>query len=184
MAGDRERRDVVVVAAGQAGLANESPARRTWRRARGAGAGGRDRGKFEPTAKVERLAGRAAPASPTVRQAPVERPRQRQQRLTPDQITELIAAYQAGADMKVLAGRWKLHPATVAAHLRPAGVPLRRQGISEAQLVEVVRLYEAGGSCAGWANGSGVTRRRSTWRSRERGCGYVRLNRRNQGSLG
>ncbi len=77
------------------------------------------------------------------RQAP---PRPPQRRLTSDQVAELAAEYQAGADMRGLAERWAVHRTTVAGHLRRAGVKLRRQGLSDEQLAEAVRLYGEGWS--------------------------------------
>lgn len=73
--------------------------------------------------------------------------RQRQRRLTPGEVEQLVGQYESGADMKVLAAQWGLHDATVSNHLRAAGTVLRRQGLLEAQLVEAVRLYAAGWSC-------------------------------------
>ncbi len=72
--------------------------------------------------------------------------RQAQRRLAPNQIAELVAEYQAGADMRELAGRWGVHRTTVAGHLRRAGAELRRQGLSDEQLSEAVRLYGEGWS--------------------------------------
>lgn len=57
-----------------------------------------------------------------------------------------MAKYQGGADMRELAVRWHVHRTTVAGHLRRAGVELRRQGLSDKQLGEAVRLYGEGWS--------------------------------------
>ncbi|MGI8614813.1 MAG: hypothetical protein ACR2KL_12855 [Nocardioidaceae bacterium] len=65
----------------------------------------------------------------------------------PDQVAELVAEYQVGANMHELAIRWQIHRTTVAGHLRRASVKLRRQGLSEEQLDEAVRLYGVGWSC-------------------------------------
>ena len=75
------------------------------------------------------------------------RARQAQRRLVQDELDQLIQGYKAGDDMKVLATRWRLHRTTVAAHLRRAGVALRRQGIPSSQIGEAVRLYSEGCSC-------------------------------------
>ncbi len=75
---------------------------------------------------------------------PLARPVQR--RLTSAQVVELVAEYQAGADMRQLAQRWDVHRTTVAGHLRRAGVDLRRQGLSEEQRREAGRMY-----CEGWS---------------------------------
>jgi DNA-directed RNA polymerase specialized sigma24 family protein len=74
------------------------------------------------------------------------RERQPQRRLTPEQVEQLVQEYEAGDDMRALAGRWGLHRLTVAGHLRRAGVELRRQGLSDKQLAEAGRLYGEGWS--------------------------------------
>ena len=75
------------------------------------------------------------------------RQRQIQRRLTPDQVEQLVAEYQAGDDMHELADRWGLHRTTVAGHLRRAGVALRRRGIPTERLTEAISLYGEGWSC-------------------------------------
>ena len=75
------------------------------------------------------------------------RSRQVQRRLIAEQAERLVREYEGGDDMTVLAARWGLHRTTVAAHLRRAGVTLRRQGVSAERLSEAVRLYAAGWSC-------------------------------------
>jgi hypothetical protein len=70
------------------------------------------------------------------------RQRQAQRRLTAEQVQQLIAEYEAGASMKELATRWDLHRTTVAAQLRQAGAPLRRQGIPADRLTEACRCRE------------------------------------------
>lgn len=87
----------------------------------------------------------------TVTDEPVARPgsspRLLQRRLTLLEIHQLLAEYQSGYSMKVLAVRWGLHRTTVAGHLRRGDVRLRRQGVSDADLDEAARLYEEGWSC-------------------------------------
>jgi DNA-directed RNA polymerase specialized sigma24 family protein len=73
--------------------------------------------------------------------------RQVQRRLSPEQVAQLIADYQAGASMEELAAQWQLHRTTVAAQLRRAGVELRRQGLPAERMDEAVRLYGEGWSC-------------------------------------
>ncbi len=92
------------------------------------------------------LPGLAEAEAEQSRMAATRRQRQSQRRLTPEQVEQLLREYKAGADMKVLATRWDLHRLTVAAHLRRAGVKLRRQGLSDEQLDEAVRLYGEGWS--------------------------------------
>jgi transposase-like protein len=74
--------------------------------------------------------------------------RQHQRRLSPEQIEQLVAAYQAGEDMKTLAARWQLHRTTVAGHLVKAGIELRRQGLPDNRLRDAAQLYSEGWSCA------------------------------------
>ncbi len=89
----------------------------------------------------------ALPSLGVVSQLPSARPvRPHQRRLTPDQVAELVAEYQAGADMKELAVRWQVHRTTVAGQLRRAAVELRRQGLSDEQLDEAAQLYGEGWS--------------------------------------
>jgi len=73
--------------------------------------------------------------------------RQHQRRLIPAEIAQLVAEYQNGHDMQVLARTWGLHRTTVAAHLQRAGVVLRRQGLSPAQTTQAIALYIEGWSC-------------------------------------
>ncbi len=103
------------------------------------------------SSKQSALVRRLAAALPLLlkRRARVKSVRQRQvqRRLTAEQVEQLVCAYQAGASMKELAARWRLHRTTVASQLRLAGVALRRQGIPAEQLGEAVRLYVEGWSC-------------------------------------
>jgi DNA-directed RNA polymerase specialized sigma24 family protein len=103
----------------------------------------------KPIALVKRL-GRRLPGLLAGEEPPrlgaVRQQRQPQRRLTPEQVQMLVREYEAGDDMKVLATRWGLHRLTVAAHLRRAGVELRRQGLSDEQLGEAARLYGEGWS--------------------------------------
>ncbi len=81
------------------------------------------------------------------RRAQPAKTRQTQRRLTRERINQLVREYEAGEDMAVLAAGWSLHRTTVAAHLRRAGVQLRRQGVPSEQLGEAIRLYRTGWSC-------------------------------------
>ena len=81
----------------------------------------------------------------TVAVQPTER--QAQRRLTTQQVEQLVAANQAGASVRELAAKWRLHRTTVAAQLRRAGVKLRYHGISADRIDDVVRLYGEGWSC-------------------------------------
>lgn len=75
------------------------------------------------------------------------RKRQAQRRLTLEQIAQLVNDYEAGASMKELAVRWRLHRATIAIHLRKGGAILRRRGIPKANAREAIELYLQGWSC-------------------------------------
>jgi lambda repressor-like predicted transcriptional regulator len=66
--------------------------------------------------------------------------------LTDNQIAQLVAEYQAGLDMAVLALPWELHRTTVAAHLRRAGVVLRGKAFRPSRSPKQIRLYSAGWS--------------------------------------
>ena len=73
--------------------------------------------------------------------------RQVQRRLGHDQVSQLVAEYEAGASMHELSDRWRLHRTTVASHLRSVGIPLRRQGVPAEALDEATQLYANGWSC-------------------------------------
>ncbi|MCA1676100.1 MAG: helix-turn-helix domain-containing protein [Actinobacteria bacterium] len=63
-------------------------------------------------------------------------------KLSPAEVAELVAAYEAGASQRELARRFGLHEQTVRAHLRRHGVKIRPQRkLTEEQEGEVVRLY-------------------------------------------
>ncbi len=96
---------------------------------------------------LKRLAAVPVPSlgEPAATVSPPPRPAQR--RLTNHQVAELVAEYQAGADMQELAVRWQVHRTTVAAHLRLSGVELRRQGVPANRVDEAIRLYREGWSC-------------------------------------
>lgn len=60
----------------------------------------------------------------------------------------MAQAYQAGSTMHELAAQFGVHRTTVATWLRKLGIPLRRQGLYGADLVEAIRLYGEGWSLA------------------------------------
>jgi lambda repressor-like predicted transcriptional regulator len=74
--------------------------------------------------------------------------RQRQRRLRPAEISELTAAYQAGAALSDLASSYQVRSRTVANALERAGVPRRYRRLSTADVDEAVQLYQAGQSLA------------------------------------
>ena len=64
--------------------------------------------------------------------------------LTDAEVDELVAAYEAGANLRGLAKQFHIHRLTAAAHLTRRGVPVRRAGLDSAQAKGVARLYQAG----------------------------------------
>ncbi len=76
--------------------------------------GARSKQKAQFRALQDQLA--ELPARPEAAPPPL-RSRQRQRRLTPAQVIELVAQYQAGVDMHALAEQWVVHRTTVAGHI-------------------------------------------------------------------
>jgi lambda repressor-like predicted transcriptional regulator len=76
------------------------------------------------------------------------RERQVQVRLTDSQADDLVSAYESGEDMRRLAARFGVHRRTVATTLRTRNIPLRRQGLAEADINRAANLYQAGWSLA------------------------------------
>lgn len=72
--------------------------------------------------------------------------RQMQRRLTPERVDQMVADYLAGASASVVAMNYGIHPHTAVAHIKRAGVALRRAGLDATQQDEAVRLYVAGHS--------------------------------------
>ncbi len=64
--------------------------------------------------------------------------------LSPAQIDELVALYQAGATLVEVGERLSVHRRTVAVHLVRRSVPIRRRGLDASQLAEAVTLYSGG----------------------------------------
>lgn len=63
------------------------------------------------------------------------------QRLTPELIAELAAAYESGLSTNKLMRQYDLSKGSVLKLLREAGVKLRNQGIPNEAAAEVTRLY-------------------------------------------
>ena len=90
-------------------------------------------------------------SSQTVRSEAVQvtgRPRQRQTRLDPDQVDQLIEAYRAGSSVYELATRFEVNRRTVSIILKRSGVALRYNLLSPEQIVEASDLYAEGWSLA------------------------------------
>lgn len=64
--------------------------------------------------------------------------------LTPDQVDELVAFYEAGATLVELGERFSIHRRTAAAHLVRRSVPIRSRGLDACHLAEAVELYDGG----------------------------------------
>jgi DNA-binding transcriptional ArsR family regulator len=60
--------------------------------------------------------------------------------LTPDEVAELVAGYRAGRTIYELASEFKIARQTVSEHLHRHGVPMRRQGLTDDQVFEAIRL--------------------------------------------
>lgn len=64
--------------------------------------------------------------------------------LSPAQVDELVAMYEAGATLVKLGERFSIHRRTVAAHLVRRSIPIGRRGLDERHLAEAVELYVNG----------------------------------------
>jgi len=82
--------------------------------------------------------------------------RQRQRRLTPDDLKQVAERYNAGATVYALAAEFGCHRATIAERLKSAGVTMRHQPATTEQVDEIVRLYESGLSMVKVAEQVGV----------------------------
>ena len=73
---------------------------------------------------------------------------QRQHRLGPDEVHQLVVAYRRGSAVAVLAGRFEVHPNTVLDHLKRAGVARRPcvRKLTDELLAQAAALHEAGWS--------------------------------------
>jgi DNA-binding CsgD family transcriptional regulator len=69
-------------------------------------------------------------------------------RLSPQQIIELVKAYENGQTVYALADQFGIHRTTVSAHLHRQGTPLRRQALTSDDITHAQRLYAGGWSLA------------------------------------
>jgi hypothetical protein len=74
--------------------------------------------------------------------------RGRVRRLSEDDVARLVADYQSGLTVYELADQFKIHRATVSAHLHRRGVEMRRSSLAEDQVTEAAKLYRQGWSLA------------------------------------
>jgi AraC-like DNA-binding protein len=85
------------------------------------------------------------------------RPVKRATRLTAGQLARLVERYQSGATVYDLAAEFGMHRATVARCLKNAGVTLRLQSPTAANVDDMVRLYASGLSLAAVGERLGFT---------------------------
>lgn len=71
-------------------------------------------------------------------------PAKSQTRLSPAKRAELVAAYQAGEPVRVIAARFGVHRGTVSEFVRQAGVPAREPGLDADGRKRAAALYESG----------------------------------------
>jgi DNA invertase Pin-like site-specific DNA recombinase len=67
-------------------------------------------------------------------------------RLGSERISNVVAAYKAGATARSIARQHGVSNTALVQFLRDAGVPIGRQPLTEAQLAQIVDLYEQGAS--------------------------------------
>jgi hypothetical protein len=65
-------------------------------------------------------------------------------RLTPAQLEEVVAAYQAGTTAAELAHHWAVSKSALLAQLRSAGVSIRYPRLTASELLRIVELYQQG----------------------------------------
>ena len=87
--------------------------------------------------------GRDCPPARTTRLS-----RQKQRRLTSEEIDGVVERYRAGESANLLARELGVHRTTIVGHLKRRGVSTRYKIIAEADLAEAVRLYAQGLSLA------------------------------------
>ena len=98
------------------------------------------------SAKLQKLSDQVFSAPKHVRKKS-ESPRRRMRQLSEVEVAELVAAREAGAQIKELASRFGVHKSTVLAHLDRAGVPGRRwagKTLTPEQVRDAVWLYQSG----------------------------------------
>jgi len=71
-------------------------------------------------------------------------PVQSQTRLGPAKRAELLADYEAGVPVRVIATRFRVHRATVSELARRAGLPVREPGLPVKDQRRVTALYDNG----------------------------------------
>lgn len=118
---------------------------------------------------IRRLPDPALPAPRRQRRALPNTARQ----LDEAQVRGLIAGYEEGATVYELGARFGIERRTVSVVLKRNGVKMHRQGLTNEQIDEAVRLYESGQSLAAVGKRLGVSARTAQRRLRER-CVQIR----------
>ena len=77
--------------------------------------------------------------------------RQRQNRLTPEQVAAMAERYLKGANVNELAAEFQCARQTVALRLKEHGVVMRNQPATAEEIAQVVELYSSGLSLVGVA---------------------------------
>jgi hypothetical protein len=78
-----------------------------------------------------------------------DKPKIRSKRfLKPQDITDIVARYQAGEATQQVGSRYGISKTRVAALLREQGITIRRQGLTNEQAKEAAELYASGKSLA------------------------------------
>jgi len=113
-----------------------------------------------PTPNAADLRKLLARVSTAVRSVPVAppMPKQVQHRLTPDEVRDVVAAYQAGHTIRDLAVQFGIHKETVREHLERAGVPRRinARKLTDQDVKTAAELYQQGLSLQGVGERLGV----------------------------
>ncbi|QHK19831.1 hypothetical protein GU243_08890 [Pseudarthrobacter psychrotolerans] len=78
-------------------------------------------------------------------------------RLTAIDQADIAARYQQGWSSRQLAEVYSVSKTSIVALLREAGVPIRRQGLSDSYVQEITKHYAAGASLAAIGNAYGVS---------------------------
>jgi transposase-like protein len=109
-----------------------------------------------------------APSSTRVEVDPPE-PFKLTQRLKPDVIDQIIACYQAGEPSTAIATSFNISKGSVIRLVRNAAAAIRKQGLTQEQVEEAIKLYVDGKSLA-WIGKHLRVDRGTVWRQlRKRG---------------
>ena len=104
------------------------------------------------------------------------RVRHQQRRLTASETVAVAREYQAGADIRVLAGKYGVHRTTISTCLAKLAIPRRQVGLPPENIPEAARLYQEGWSLARLSGKFGCTD--NTVRARLLEVGVVMRSRR------